>query len=103
MTIRTAQIHTPQNKAFIQAIDLLLQSAEQLYASTGGSRIQFVDGLVFVNKKMLRFENQSLNSILTLQELFQNIGLGGLCLRTPPTRTNILKLTKILSSKTKKI
>ncbi|MEO1334226.1 MAG: hypothetical protein AAFV29_01225, partial [Myxococcota bacterium] len=49
MSLRTAQIHDPGNRAYQTALTRLQQSAEALYAASGGFEVRVVDEFFFIN------------------------------------------------------
>lgn len=98
MAVRTAQIHQPGNKAFITAVDGVHRAAETLFASTSGFSVQFVEDVAFLNGLRLRFDTSSFGAIRTLRRIFEEHDLGGITMRTPPSRAAIHRLTILFSA-----
>ena len=97
MALRTAQIHDPSNAAFGNAIDAVHRSAEQLYASTGGFQIQFVEESAFLNGVRLRFASGTYMTMRSLRNMLEEAELGGITLQSQPTRKAIRTLIMLVS------
>lgn len=98
MAVRTAQIHSPSNKAFVNAVDMVHRSAEALFASSGGFSVQFVEDVAFLNGVRLRFETSAFAAVRTLRRIFEQHDLGGIAMRTPPSRTAIHQLIQLFAA-----
>lgn len=98
MAVRTAQIHDPGNKAFIHAVDMVHRSAETLFASSGGFSVQFVEDVAFLNGIRLRFESSAFAAVRTLRRIFEQHELGGITMRTPPSRQAIHRLILLFAA-----
>lgn len=98
MAVRTAQIHDPGNKAFVHAVDMVHRSAEVLFTSTGGFSVQFVEDVAFLNGLRLRFETSAFAAVRTLRRIFEQHDLGGIAMRTPPSRTAIHRLILLFAT-----
>ena len=84
MVLRTMQIHDPSNKALLIATENLKDTINTLWAALGGSvRLQFVDGVVYLNDKRLRLPPSSKDQIDHTQKAFEERGLGGLAFSRP--------------------
>ncbi|MEO1234669.1 MAG: hypothetical protein AAFZ18_37840 [Myxococcota bacterium] len=98
MAVRTAQIHDPGNKAFIHAVDMVHRATDGLFASTGGFSVQFVEDVAFLNGVRLRFETSAFAAVRTLRRIFEQHDLGGITMRTPPSRTAIHRLILLFAT-----
>lgn len=98
MAVRTAQIHDPGNRAFAQAVDIVHRAAEVLFASTGGFSVQIVEDLAFLNGIRLRFESSAFPAMRTLCRILERHELGGITMRTPPSRGAIHRLIALFSA-----
>ncbi len=84
MVLRTMQIHDPSNKALLVATESLKDTINTLWAALGGSvRLQFVEGVVYLNDKRLRLPPSSREQIEHTQKAFEERGLGGLAFSRP--------------------
>lgn len=98
MAVRTAQIHDPSNRAFTNAVDMVHRAAETLFASSGGFSVQFVEDAAFLNGIRLRFETSTFAAVRTLRRIFEQHDLGGITMRTPPSRTAIHRLILLFAA-----
>src|SRR5688500_11746360 len=72
MVLRTMQIHDPSNKALLIATENLKDTINTLWAALGGSvRLQFVDGVVYLNDKRLRLPPSSKDQVDHTQKAFE--------------------------------
>lgn len=99
MGLRTAQIHDPANRAFENAVQVLANAARDLYSTTGGFQIQFVEESVFLNGVRLRFADGAFTSMRTLRTLLESKELGGIEMRTAPTIDSVRKLILLFASR----
>src|SRR5688572_8603191 len=84
MVLRTMQIHDPSNKALLIATENLKDTINTLWAGLGGSvKLQFVDGVVYLNDRRLRLPVSSKDQIDHTQKAFEDRGLGGLAFSRP--------------------
>ncbi len=98
MGLRTAQIHKPQNQAFLQALTNLHQATQLLFSSTGGFSLQFVEGSAFLNSVRLKFESSAFTTVKALSEALEAQELGGIAINTAPTHESIRQLLLLFSS-----
>lgn len=99
MGLRTAQIHDPANRAFDNAVQVLGGAARELYSTTGGFQIQFVEESVFLNGVRLRFADGAFASMRTLRTLLESKELGGIEMRTAPTTESVRKLILLFAAR----
>lgn len=97
MGLRTAQIHDPTNAAFKNAQDNVLSSARDLYSSTNGFSVKFVEGSVFVNGTRMRLDGGAFSAMRSLRHLLEGQGMGGVQMETPPTAQSIKTLLLLFS------
>lgn len=84
MVLRTMQIHDPTNKALLVATENLKDTINTLWAALGGAvRLQFVDGVVYLNDTRLRLPASSTEQVANTQRAFEERGLGGLAFSRP--------------------
>lgn len=96
MSVRTAQIHDPGNKAFERAVASVRLAAEQLFVATGGFSIAFVGDLAHLNGVRLRFEG-NFDAMRTLRHILASKGLGGIEVRAAPSFEGIRRLILLFS------
>jgi hypothetical protein len=85
MGLRTLQIHDPSNRAVGNAIRTTFDAASTLYAATGGFKIQFVDGTVFLNGSRIRFDSGMYHSLRTLEAALRSKQVGGFAMSQAPS------------------
>ena len=98
MGLRTLQIHDPSNRAVENAIRSTYDAASALFAATGGFKIQFVDGTIFVNGARVRFDAGMFDSLRAVESALRAKQVGGFVMSVPPSfeavRALILQLAK---------
>ena len=99
MSLRTAQIHDPTNQAYQMALSRLHQSAEALYAATGGFVIRILDDAFFVNGARLTFDQGSNAAMRTLRALLEAQSLGGFTIESNPTVQGLLELISLVANR----
>lgn len=92
MGLRTAQIHDTENQAFKNALLAVHDTANTLYKSTGGFRIQFVDEAIFMNGARLRVERSAFSSMRALKGFLEQQDVGGIAMSGPPSYDSIERL-----------
>ena len=84
MVLRTLRIHDPTNRALLIATENLKDTINTLWASLDKTvRLQFVDGVVYLNDNRIRLEGSAHTQVQTLQREFEQRGLGGLAFARP--------------------
>jgi HD-GYP domain-containing protein (c-di-GMP phosphodiesterase class II) len=84
MVLRTMRLHDPNNRALLIASENLKDTINTLWAALDGSvSLQFVEGMVYLNDMRLRLDGAVTEQVRTLQEEFQERGLGGLAFSRP--------------------
>ena len=84
MVLRTMQIHDPSNKALLVATENLKDTINTLWAALGGAvRLQFIEGVVYLNDMRLRLPASSKDQVARTQAAFEERGLGGLAFSRP--------------------
>ena len=84
MVIRTLRIHDPTNKALLIATENLKDTINTLWASLDKTvRLQFVDGVVYLNDVRIRVDAAAHEQVQILQREFEERGLGGLAFSRP--------------------
>lgn len=82
--LRTMRIHDPSNRALLLATESLKDTVNTLWAALDGSvRLQFVDGLVYLNDMRVRIEGSAMEQIRALEQELNRRGLGGLAFNRP--------------------
>ncbi|MEL7369882.1 MAG: hypothetical protein AAFN74_13270, partial [Myxococcota bacterium] len=97
MSLRTAQIHDPGNRAYQTALTRLQQSAEALYAASGGFEVRVVDEFFFINGARLPFDPGSSETLRTLRNLLEAQSLGGFSIESSPTAQGLLQLLSMIA------
>lgn len=84
MVLRTLRIHDPSNNALLIASESLKDTINTLWAALGGPvRLQFVDGIVYLNDLRIRLDAMVSGQVEHLQTEFSDRGLGGLAFARP--------------------
>ena len=84
MVIRTLRIHDPTNRALLLATENLKDTINTLWAALDKAvRLQFVDGVVYLNDVRIRMDSTGHEQVQTLQKEFEDRGLGGLAFARP--------------------
>ena len=84
MVIRTLRIHDPTNRALLIATENLKDTINTVWAALDKVvRLQFVDGVVYLNDVRIRLDTSSHEQVHTLQTEFEQRGLGGLAFARP--------------------
>jgi HD-GYP domain-containing protein (c-di-GMP phosphodiesterase class II) len=84
MVLRTMRIHDPSNNALLIASESLKDTINTLWAALGGAvRLQFVDGIVYLNDQRIRLDAMVSSQVEHLQSEFSQRGLGGLAFARP--------------------
>jgi HD-GYP domain-containing protein (c-di-GMP phosphodiesterase class II) len=84
MVLRTMRIHDPTNNALLIATESLKDTINTLWAALGGSvRLQFVEGIVYLNDVRIRLDAMVTPQVEHLQSEFADRGLGGLAFGRP--------------------
>lgn len=84
MVLRTLRIHDPSNKALLVATENLKDTINTLWASLEGTvRLQFVDGVVYVNDVRVRTDAGVKDQVDHLQAELAKRELGGLAFSRP--------------------
>ncbi len=84
MVIRTLRIHDPSNRALLIATENLKDTINTLWAALDKAvRLQFVQGVVYLNDMRIRFDTAAHDQVQTLQQEFADRGLGGLAFARP--------------------
>lgn len=82
--LRTVRFHDPSNKALLIATENLKDTINTLWAALDGSvRLQFVDGVVFLNDQRIQMDGSTKNQVDYLQEELGKRELGGLAFSRP--------------------
>ena len=78
MVLRTMKIHDPTNKVLLVATENLQTTINTLWAALSGSiKLQFVDGVVYLNDIRIRASAGMKEQVKHLQDEFGERGLGG--------------------------
>lgn len=85
MGLRTAKIHSENNKAYDSAVRTLYDASRALHAATGGFRIVFVGDTILVNDRRLRLDSAAFSLMRSLRANLEGKNLGGLGVEHPPT------------------
>ena len=99
MSLRTAQIHDPSNQAYQAALARLHQSADALFAATGGFEVRIVDDTFFINSARLKFDQGSSAAMRTLRTLLEAQSLGGFSMESAPTAQGLLELIALIADR----
>lgn len=99
MSLRTAQIHDPTNQAYQTALGRLHQSADALFATTGGFEMRIVDDSFFINGTRLQFDPGSSAAMRTLRSLLEAQKLGGFTIKSSPTAQGLLELVSLIANR----
>ena len=99
MSLRTAQIHDSTNQAYQTALARLHQSAEALFAATGGFEVRVVDDSFFVNGARLQFDQGSGAAMRILRHLLEQQSLGGFSIQSAPTVQGLLELIGLVANR----
>ncbi|MEL7372564.1 MAG: HD domain-containing phosphohydrolase, partial [Myxococcota bacterium] len=84
MVIRTLRIHDPTNRALLIATENLKDTINTLWAALDKTvRVQFVEGVVYLNDVRIRMDLSTQGQVQTLQDEFVQRGLGGLAFARP--------------------
>ncbi|MCA9556078.1 MAG: hypothetical protein KC933_38995 [Myxococcales bacterium] len=84
MVLRTMRLHDPNNRALLVASENLKDTINTLWAALDGSvRLQFVEGMVYLNDMRLRLEGAVSEQVRNLQAEFKERNLGGLAFARP--------------------
>lgn len=84
MVIRTLRIHDPSNKALLIATENLKDTINTLWAAAEGEvRLQFVEGMVYLNDVRVRIEPAMKEQVDNLQVELAKRELGGLGFARP--------------------
>ncbi len=84
MVIRTLRIHDPTNRALLLATENLKDTINTLWAALDKTvRLQFVDGVVYLNDVRIRLDASAQEQVMALQHEFEERGLGGLAFARP--------------------
>ena len=84
MVIRTLRIHDPTNRALLIATENLKDTINTLWAALDKTvRLQFVDGVVYLNDVRIRMDISAHEQVEVLQKEFAERGLGGLAFARP--------------------
>ena len=88
MVIRTMRIHDPSNKALLIATENLKDTINTLWAALDKTvRLQFVQGVVYLNDLRIRLDAAAHEQVLVLQQEFADRELGGLAFARPVDST----------------
>ena len=99
MSLRTAQIHEPTNKAYQGALTRLHQAADALFAASGGFEIRIVDDSFYLNGTRLRFDQGSNTAVRTLKEMIEAQSLGGFTVESAPTVQGLVELIALIANR----
>ncbi|MBK8011275.1 MAG: hypothetical protein IPK13_07980 [Deltaproteobacteria bacterium] len=84
MVLRTMRIHDPNNRALLVATENLRETINTLWAVLHGVvRLQFVEGVVYLNDLRVRLDGLAREQVDFLQAEFERRGLGGLGFSRP--------------------
>lgn len=82
--LRTMRLHETNNRALLVATENLKDTINTLWAALDGSvRLQFVEGIVYLNDMRLRLDGGVAEQVNNLEQAFQERGLGGLAFSRP--------------------
>ena len=82
--LRTMRIHDPSNRALLLATENLKDTVNTLWAALDGKvRLQFVDGMIYLNDTRVRIDGSAIDQIRSLEREFAARSLGGLCFNRP--------------------
>lgn len=82
--LRTMRLHDTNNRALLVATENLKGTINTLWAALDGSvRLQFVEGIVYLNDTRLRLGGAIIDQVLGLEKAFQERGMGGLAFSRP--------------------
>lgn len=96
--LRTVRFHDESNKALLLATENLKDSLNLLWAALGGPiRLQFVDGVVFVNGARIRMVGGHKMQVDFLQAELSRLELGGLCFSRPVDTAALRKFLVVLA------
>ncbi len=84
MVMRTMRIHDANNNALLIATENLKDTINTLWAALGGSvRLQFVEGIVYLNDVRVRLDAGVLQQVEALSKEFRDRQMGGLAFARP--------------------
>lgn len=84
MVVRTLRIHDPTNRALLIATENLKDTINTIWAALDKTvRVQFVDGVVYLNDVRIRMDSSAHEQVQSLQNEFEERGLGGLAFARP--------------------
>ncbi len=88
--IRTMRIHDPTNQALLIATENLKDTINTLWAALDGDvRLQFVQGVVYLNDVRVRLAAAANEQVNLLEKEFEERGLGGIAFSRPVDSTSL--------------
>ena len=97
--LRTMRIHDPSNRALLLATENLKDTVNTLWAALDGTvRLQFVDGIVYLNDTRVRIEASAMEQIRALEKEFGSRGLGGLAFSRPVDSSGLKEFLVLFNS-----
>jgi hypothetical protein len=90
--LRAAQTHEFSHRLVESATRIVLQSASQLYTTTGGFSIQFGESAALLNGQRLQLDGGADQALASLKSLLETSGMGGIEMKNPPTEAAMKKL-----------
>lgn len=96
--LRTMRIHDPSNRALLVASENLRDHINTLWAALDGEvRLQFVDGVAYLNDVRLRVDRTVQTHVSALNDIFKERDLGGISFGRPVDAHAITELIRRFS------